>query len=169
MNYSAFSLPHLTRISHHGFVTLYENKETEEKALHANVNFKSADVFATFEASEILHAPNKYTVQVSETTHIILQPEILQYINHSCNPNVFFNTSTFELSALKDIARGDELTFFYPSTEWLMESPFKCFCQSDKCLHDIRGAFFLAPEIIQQYKFTDFILQKINSSHLQKV
>ncbi len=169
MNFPAFSLPRLTKISHHGFVALYENKETGEKSLHATVSFNSGDVFATFEASETLAAPNKYTVQVNETMHIILQPEILQYINHSCNPNIFFDTSRFELIALEDIAKGDELTFFYPSTEWFMESPFKCFCGSENCLHEIQGASFLSPEIIQRYKFTDFILQKLNSSHLQKV
>ncbi len=169
MNYPAFSLPRLTRISHHGFVALYENKETGEKSLHATVSHRCGDIFAVFEASEILPVPNKYTVQVNDTTHIILQPEILQYINHSCNPNIFFDTTKFELSALKDIAKGDELTFFYPSTEWIMESPFKCFCRSNNCLHEIQGASFLPPEIIHQYKFTDFILQKLNSSHLKKV
>lgn len=169
MNYPAFSLPHLTRISHHGFVALYENKATCEKSLHATVLHKRGDIFATFEAIEILPVPNKYTVQVNDDTHIILDPEILKYLNHSCNPNIFLDTSKFELSALRDISKGDELTFFYPSTEWFIESPFKCFCGSNNCLHDIQGASFLSIEIIQQYKFTDFILQKLNSSHLQKV
>lgn len=169
MDYSALSLPHLIRISHHGFTSLYENKETGEKSLHATVPHKSGDIIAAFEASEILAAPNKYTVQINDNTHIILQPEILQYINHSCSPNIFFDTTRFELIALRDIAKGDELTFFYPSTEWMMESPFTCFCGSNNCLHKIQGAYFLTPEIIHPYKFTDFISQKLNSSHLQKV
>ena len=169
MNYPAFPLPHLFRISHHGFASLYENKITGEKSLHATVPYQQGNVFATFEASEILPSPNKYTVQVNDDTHIILQPPVLQYINHSCQPNVFFNTTTFELSSIRDIVAFDELTFFYPSTEWVMESPFTCFCGNNNCLHDIRGAFFLSAETIAQYRFTDFILQKLNISSLQKV
>lgn len=169
MNNAALSLPHLTRISHHGFAELYENKVTGEKSLHATVPHKAGEIFATFEASGILSKPNKYTVQVNEDTHIILQPEILQYINHSCNPNVYFDTANYELSAIVDIAAGDEFTFFYPSTEWHMESPFNCFCGANNCLHEIQGASFLSPEIVLQYKFTEFILMKLNNSHLQIV
>jgi SET domain-containing protein len=40
----------------------------------------------------------------------------MQYINHSCDPNVAFDTTAFKLVALKDIKAGDELVFFYPST-----------------------------------------------------
>jgi len=169
MNYPAVSLPELTKISHHSFATLYQNKNTGEKSLHAAIAFKSGTIIGTFEASEILPAPNKYTVQVNDNVHIILCPEVLQYINHSCDPNVFFNTSTYELSALCDIAKGDELTFFYPSTEWKMESPFNCFCGEANCLHKIQGALFLSQETISQYKVSDFILQKLNISHLQIV
>lgn len=169
MNYPAFSLPELTKISHHSFATLYQNKISGEKSLLAAISIKAGTVFGTFEAAEILDAPNKYTVQINDNTHIILNPELLQYINHSCNPNVFFDTTTFELSALCDIEKGDEFTFFYPSTEWNMESPFNCFCGCDNCLHKIQGALYLSPEIITRYRFTDFISQKLNISHLQIV
>ncbi|HET7116817.1 MAG TPA: SET domain-containing protein-lysine N-methyltransferase [Hanamia sp.] len=169
MDYPALSLPELTKISHHSFATLYQNKITGEKSLLAAIAIKAGNIFGTFESSEILTKPNKYTVQVNENTHIILSPEVLQYINHSCNPNVFFDTTTFELSALRDIAKGDEFTFFYPSTEWNMESPFNCFCGENNCLHKIQGASYLSPETISRYRFTDFIFQKLNISHLQIV
>jgi hypothetical protein len=169
MEYSAYSLPNLTKISHYGFATLYQNNVTGEKSLHATVPYNKGDVFSTFEAAETLTAPNKYTVQLADNVHIILAPEFLQYINHSCDPNVFFDTSKMELSCLKNIAAGDELTFFYPSTEYQMESPFNCFCGSNQCLHSIQGAAFLSYEIISHYRFTDFIMQKLNIHYLQKV
>jgi len=169
MNSSAYSLPNLIRISHYGFATLYQNNITGEKSLHATVSHEAGDVFATFEAAETLAGPNKYTVQVSDEIHIILHPGFLQYMNHSCDPNVFFDTKKMQLSSLKDIHAGDEFTFFYPSTEFAMASPFNCFCGSNNCLHKIQGASFLSQEIIHQYKFTDFILQKLNIPHLQKV
>jgi hypothetical protein len=169
MNYSAYSLPNLTKISLYGFATLYHNQVTGEKYLHATVSFKAGDIFSTFEAAEVLPYPNKYTVQVNDDVHIILHPEFLQYINHSCNPNVFFDTTKMQLSCLRDIHAGDELTFFYPSTEYAMAEPFNCFCGAENCLHKIQGASFLSQEIIHQYRFSDFIMQKLNIPYLQKV
>ncbi|MDQ6843285.1 MAG: SET domain-containing protein-lysine N-methyltransferase [Bacteroidota bacterium] len=169
MNYSAFPLPEITKLFHFGFASLCENTLTKEKSLHATVSYKEGDVFATFEALEILSRPNKFTVQVSDDVHIILRPEFLQYINHSCNPNIFFDTSKMELSSLREISAGDEFTFFYPSTEWAMAEGFKCFCGANNCLHEINGASFLSQEIIPNYKFTDFIMQKLNNRYLQKV
>ncbi|MEO6219401.1 MAG: SET domain-containing protein-lysine N-methyltransferase [Ginsengibacter sp.] len=169
MNSTAYALSQLSKLFHYGFATLCENLVTGEKSLHASVSYKKANVFATFEAMETLRSPNKYTVQVNDDRHIILLPEFLQYINHSCNPNIFFDTAKKELSSLQEIAAGDELTFFYPSTEWAMAEPFQCFCGANNCLHEIQGASFLPQEIIHNYKFTDFIMQKLNNTYLQKV
>lgn len=65
--------------------------------------------------------------QVGPTQHIMLSPEWLQYINHSCDPNVFFDTASFKLIALKDIAAGDELCFFYPRCGmWHLQLALAC-------------------------------------------
>ncbi|HEV8084805.1 MAG TPA: SET domain-containing protein-lysine N-methyltransferase, partial [Chitinophagaceae bacterium] len=138
-------------------------------SLHATVSYNKGDVFATFEALETLSFPNKYTVQVNDESHIILYPEFLQYTNHSCNPNIFFDTTKMELSCLREISAGDEFTFFYPSTEWAMAEPFNCFCGANNCIHQIQGASFLPQETLPNYKFTDFIMQKLSNTFLQKV
>ncbi len=38
------------------------------------------------------------------------------------------------------IQPGDELTFFYPYTEWAMAQPFDCFCGAATCRGRIAGA-----------------------------
>lgn len=169
MNYPAYSFPDLIKLSHHVFATLYQNKNTREKLLHSAIPIKSGSIFGTFEVAEILPAPNKYTLQVNDNTHIMLSPDVLRYVNHSCNPNVFFDTTTFELVAIRKIDKGDEFTFFYPSTEWNMESPFNCCCGETNCLRNIQGASFLSPETAARYRFTDFISKKLSISHLQIV
>ena len=100
----AYSLPNLTKISHYGFATLYQNNIPGKNLYMQLLPHNKGDVFSTFEAAETLTAPNKYTVQVNDDVHIILSPEFLQYINHSCDPNIFFDTSKMELSCLKNIA-----------------------------------------------------------------
>ena len=52
------------------------------------------------------------------------------------------------LESLQDIEIGDQLTFFYPSTEWKMEQPFTCICGYTKCIGLIEGAFALNKTIL---------------------
>ena len=106
----------------------------------AMVALSEGDLLAPFGAREILAEPTYLTVQTGLEAHILLAPEHLQYINHSCNPNAFFDTERMEIRALRAIAPGDEITFFYPSTEWSMDRAFDCLCGSSECLGRIAGA-----------------------------
>jgi SET domain-containing protein len=54
-------------------------------------------------------------------------------VNHSCDPNVGLVLPTnkpreWGVEALRDIKKGEDLTFFYPSTEWDMAQGFDCSC-----------------------------------------
>jgi hypothetical protein len=44
------------------------------------------------------------------------------------------------LAGSRGLKVGEELTFFYPSTEWNMDQGFSCFCGTDSCLGYIGGA-----------------------------
>jgi hypothetical protein len=68
-----------------------------------------------------------------------------------------------EFVALKDIEEGEEFRFFYPSTEWIMESPFVCTCKTTKCLGSISGAKFIDRKILDTYKISDFIKQQLSA------
>lgn len=146
------------RILHHqAFADVLQNNITGEKSLYAIKAFKQNEVLCSFSSGTVSSIPTYLTVQIRLNEHITLQPEFLQYCNHSCNPNVFFNTTTFEFVALKNISIGDELTFFYPSSEWKMTQSFACTCGSKNCLHTIKGAAYLSKEVLANYMLTDFI------------
>lgn len=148
-------------ISKHGFADIMQNGITGEKSLHATAFFDKEDVICEFAGGQVLHTPTYLTVQTGEDVHITLDPEFLQYINHSCDPNVFFDTTTMQLIALKEIQPGDEMIFFYPSTEWDMVQPFDCFCGTSGCLHRIKGASHLTEEETNRYRLTDFINEQL--------
>lgn len=148
-------------ISNHGFAEISQNNQTNQKSLHATIPFKKSDVLSLFSAGEVCKAPHYLTVQTGIDQHITLVPEFLQYINHSCDPNVFFDTTSMQLIALKDIDESDEFSFFYPSTEWDMAQPFVCFCGSQRCLQNIKGAKYLSPEQVKKYALTDFIKHEL--------
>lgn len=152
--------PWLT-ISHHEFAEVRQHHQTHQNAFFALQSYQAGDVIAPFSASTISKEPTYLTVQVGINKHITLQPEHLQYINHSCDPNVFFDTTTMQLIALKDIKPEDELTFFYPSTEWNMIQPFNCYCGHANCLGEIKGAAHIPEDVIKQYRLTDFIKNEL--------
>ena len=147
---------------HFGFAEIHQLSGSDHQLLRSTQTFQPNDVICSFGSSVIHDRPSKYTVQIAEDQHIILHPEFLQYINHSCNPNAFFNTTTKELVALQTIEPGTEFTFFYPSTEWFMAEPFHCLCGEANCIGIIKGAKELSDDVLSNYRLTDFIQSKIN-------
>lgn len=161
--------PGYTTISNHIIAEVRLNRLSNQKALFTLRRLMPGEVIADFSAGTISSEPTYLTVQVSDGKHITLQPEFLQYINHSCEPNVFFDTTLMQLVALREINPDEELVFFYPSSEWEMTQSFQCHCGSNNCLGEIKGAAFLSNEIIPQYRLTDFIQSRLAKRKAKKV
>lgn len=136
-------------------------------SLEARAAFATGAVLSRFGAREELRAPNYLTVQVAADRHILLAPEHLQYTNHSCEPNAFFDTGRGELVALTAIAPGDAITFFYPSTEWTMDRAFACHCGTPSCLGEIAGAAQLDPAVLAHYRLADHIAAALASARAE--
>eukprot|EP00835_Amoeboradix_gromovi_P002397 NODE_135_length_18075_cov_0.518413.p11 type:complete len:149 gc:universal NODE_135_length_18075_cov_0.518413:14330-14776(+) len=102
-----------------------------------------------------LQAEKTYkTLQLGMNEHALLLDELV-YLNHSCNPNVYFKNDL--LYALRDIAIGEELTFFYPSTEWEMREPFDCQCESLNCIKTVKGACALPKDVLDSFYISEHI------------
>ena len=125
-----------------------------QRCLKSLAAFEPGDVLSDFAPRRHCDSASRMTVQVSEDHHIELGPTYLELINHSCDPNVFFDTQRWQLVAMKPIAPGDELCFFYPSTEWHMASPFECACGSERCLGRITGASRIAPAVLATHRLS---------------
>lgn len=157
------SNPSYRLVSDHLFASVWHNIESDQKAFFAQRPYKPGEALSSFSAGEILDHPSYLTVQLDEERHILLEPEYLQYINHSCSPNVFFDTSSFQIIALTEIAAGDEMTFFYPSTEWQMAQPFQCTCGTAECIGLIAGASGLPLELLQRYRLSELIQRLVSA------
>jgi hypothetical protein len=155
-------------VSNHVFAEVRRKIANEQNALFALRAYQPGEVIASFSPGTISAEPTYLTVQVGVGKHITLQPEFLQYINHSCEPNVFFDTTTMQLVALKELRPQEEMTFFYPSTEWKMTQSFNCYCGSSNCLGKIQGAAYLSKQAQEQYRFTDFIQQQLAKKSTSK-
>lgn len=143
---------------------LWQCQETGAKSLHAATQILPGDVISPFGVKEWLEKPNYLTIQFEDDQHILLDPVFLQYINHSCDPNVFFDTENMVVTCIKKINPKEAMTFFYPSTEWSMTQSFDCLCGSEKCLNKIQGAKYLSPSLLQQYDLSKHIEEKLQLS-----
>ncbi|KAF1966548.1 hypothetical protein BU23DRAFT_560127 [Bimuria novae-zelandiae CBS 107.79] len=94
------------------------------------------------------------TVQASRALHIDLNCDLV-YTNHSCLPTLVFDMQRWEVRVNPDLKEGlkagDELTFFYPSTEYDMAQPFECRCGASECRGTIAGAKDMPLQVLRQY------------------
>lgn len=92
------------------------------------------------------------SVQVSEDSDIELESNLV-YCNHACSPSVVFDMEKAEVRAVehKPLKKGEDVTFFYPSTEWDMQQPFQCQCGGKNCLGLVSGAKDLGDGILERY------------------
>ena len=67
------------------------------------------------------------------------------------------------VSESRDLKAGEDLSFFYPSTEWDMGKPFKCLCDAPKdvCLGEISGAKAVDREVLKKYQINPHILKML--------
>ena len=144
-------------------IGLFVNSVTGSYSLRALKPFPVNTVILKFGIQEFIPEPAYYSLQVDDNKHITLSPNFLRYTNHSCEPNTFFDTSRWEVIAIKHINQNDEITFFYPSTEWDMSQPFNCNCQTGSCLGSIKGARYLDQSVLVKYCFNDHILKKLSA------
>jgi hypothetical protein len=134
--------------------------ECGSKCLKSTVALTRGDVLCAFTGTYQTQ-PTRHSIQVNDVDHMLVDPVELQYINHSCDPNVAFDVERREVRALRPIQPGDEFFYFYPSTEWDMAEPFICNCGTVRCLKLIRGARHLPQDVLKQYEFQDHIQQRL--------
>jgi hypothetical protein len=100
---------------------------------------------------------NRYSLEIGEGVHAEILPTVLRLMSHSCAPNLAFDLPRKRLLVIRDIAPGEQFTFFYPSTEWDMAEPFACWCGAPECVGDVRGAKYLDRELLGRYQLAPHI------------
>ena len=121
----------------------------------------AGEAFFQVRRARLVARPTYQTVQVSPVRHA-LSLGALTYINHSCHPNVLIDTKELVCWATRDIARGEELSYFYPSTEWVMARPFLCLCDSPNCIRIVAGARQLSTDVLSRYFINEHIRELID-------
>lgn len=127
------------------------DRSGDYRSLTAVQRIARGSILSPLGTYRLLDHPDRYTVQVSATEHILLEPYWLTYINHGCDPNVILDVESRQVQVIRDIEPGQAVTFFYPSTELRMAERFQCRCGSPQCLGTIGGAQLLTPQERSRY------------------
>lgn len=134
--------PHWHQPSHPDRLLVTKGKPFAAKAISL-ISLPAGSHFAHIVTATKAAQKTYATVQTSSTSSIELNSDLV-YCNHSCQPSLVFDMEKFQVRVADDrpIEIGDELTFFYPSTEWDMVQPFRCICAAPEgvCHGWISGA-----------------------------
>lgn len=89
----------------------------------------------------------RYSVQVGPEMHLDsndlptdearVRDRYWMYLNHSCEPSAWIRG--LSIIALRDIARGEGVTFDYNATEYSMAEPLNCLCGTPSCVGRVAG------------------------------
>ena len=148
--------------------TLTIKTENKFRSLVTRDTYKAGNVICEIPREKVVNKPNRFTVQIGRNEHTDVGK--LAALNHSCDPNVILDTTAMQMIARRDIEKGEELSFFYPSTEWEMDAPFICLCGSSSCIHVVAGARFLPLSTLEHHYLNkhirEMMIELLNNTEL---
>lgn len=156
-----------------------EVQETESygKGVFAKKNIKKNEPVAIFggyilTAKEESLLSDKYRdtgVQIADNFILTSREkkEDVDYINHSCNPNVGYNGQIFVV-AMRDIRKSEEITFDYAMvlhrSKNVKRYKMKCLCGAKNCRRVVTDNDWRKSELQKKYNgyFQYYLQDKIN-------
>ena len=149
--------------------TLAIKTENKFRSLITKQAYKKGEVICEIPTEKVIDKANRYTVQIGRDRHTEVGK--LSALNHSCDSNVILDTENLRMVARRDIAENEELSFFYPSTEWEMDAPFICLCGASNCIHVVAGARFLPLSTLENHYLNrhirELMIELLNNTELQ--
>jgi len=102
--------------------------------IFAKTKIKKGESFYKIPKENIFSNPRPSWARVGDI--YVCDEEVLNLVNHCCEPNTKINQKTFSLVSLKNIESGEEITCDYNKTE-KDGTKTPCNCQTKTC----RGYF----------------------------
>ena len=148
--------------------TLVIKTENKFRSLITKQAYKKGEIICEIPTEKVIDTANRYTVQIGRDRHTEVGK--LSALNHSCDPNVILDTENLKMIARREIAEGEELSFFYPATEWEMDAPFICLCGASNCIHVVAGARFLPLSTLESHYLNrhirEMMIELLNNTEL---
>jgi hypothetical protein len=152
--------PHWVQPSHPDIIDVVIRPEAFTSGAYSLVALPRGALLTPMTAATPTPTKAYSSVQTGPSTHIELNSDIV-FCNHSCAPTLEFDMKNMEVrvNRNRDLKVGDELSFFYPSSEWDMAQAFDCKCGAKECKGSISGAGTMKPDQLRGYWLNDHILK----------
>ncbi|PRA26407.1 SET domain-containing protein-lysine N-methyltransferase [Pseudomonas poae] len=112
--------------------------QVERNSIKARVHFDSRVRIARISGWAVGER-RLHTVQLSPRIHLY-DSWFCGLLQHSCDPNVFVDTTYLEIWSLRPILPGEPLTMDYATTEDMLFRQFPCECHALSCRRWITGS-----------------------------
>jgi len=100
-----------------------------------------------------------------------LPRDALNYINHSCDPNIGYDGDDY-LVTMRDVEAGEMICYDYAMSETDPEAfpEFECECGSQYCRGSIKPTDYQLPDLQRRYsgRFLNYVQNKQNQDSLQE-
>jgi Proteins containing SET domain len=133
------------------------------------VAVKGGHIVSTEELHRLPDPLPNSDIQITDDLHLAAvtldeYESVMLFLNHSCAPNVGF-AGNIVLSAMRDIAAGEELTTDYALFDDY-DGSMDCACGADACRHVIAGRDWMLPELQERYRgwFSTYLERKIGET-----
>ncbi|KAE8151711.1 hypothetical protein BDV25DRAFT_128593 [Aspergillus avenaceus] len=156
--------PFWNQPSHPDQLEVVKGDQPYQSSARSLISLPAGALFAKITTATPENSDTYSSVAVGKNARIELNSDLV-YCNHSCSPSLVFDMTRFEVRVSDDraLAVGDELSFFYPSTEWTMVQPFKCQCGAgSQCIGWIAGASHIPNSVLHRYWLNDHVRQLLD-------
>ena len=116
-----------------------------QKGLIAKTDIAESSVLLTYDGP-LLNHPTRLSIQIDNDKHIEGTDDSNAFLNHSCDANAYVDWKALCLCAKRRIARGEEITCNYFTTDYELHEAFRCTCDSPECKGEIKGFRHLTAE-----------------------
>lgn len=105
------------------FIALEVKDKDGHKGVYASIDFPVGEEIFYLQGP-LVSEPTRTSIKIADGKHV--EDKFGGFINHNCNPSTEIRDG--KVIAIKNIKRGDEITFDYTSNEDALTNPFTCLC-----------------------------------------
>jgi uncharacterized protein len=148
---------------------IIRNTDGRGLGLFANFDFKKGQLVVHGRGLYKTKQRTNHSFQMDEFTHMQLD-KVSRSINHSCEPNTGVRNNqcrAYDFIALRNIKKGEEITWDYETTEYISIAVRKCLCGTVICRGQTKGYKFLDNETKKRYG--QFIADYLKKKEYSKV
>jgi|SRR3989344_854766 len=155
---------------------ILKKKGSSQKGVFVLKNFRKFEKIADFSGKilmgyqipKITKPKDDRFVQIGESKYLGPSGKIDDFFNHSCNPNsgLVIKNNKVVLVAIKNITKGEEVTWDYSTTMDENYWEMKCLCKSKNCRGKISDFKYLSKNIQNKYAKLN-IVPKYNLRYLK--